>query len=82
LKDDIRIDCLLFGETQSRVIISCSTDDVTKIQELFNRVDISCNQIGTVGGDKFKINDLIDLPLGDLSHSFFDAMPEFMERLK
>ena len=81
LKDSFRTDCLLFGETQSRVIISCSTDNVARIQELFKKADISCNQIGTVGGDRFKINDLIDLQLGDLSHAFFDAMPEFMDRL-
>lgn len=81
LKDSFRTDCLLFGETQSRVVISCSTDNAARIQELFKKADISCNQIGTVGGDRYKINDLIDLPLTDLSHAFFDAMPEFMERL-
>lgn len=81
LNDKIRTDCLLFGETQSRVIISCSPDNVPKIQDVFKNAGINCKQIGTVGGDRFKINDLIDLSLKDLSHAFFDAMPEFMEQL-
>ena len=82
IDDSIRTDCLLFGETQSRVIVSCSPENVAKIQDQFKKAGINCNQIGTVGGVRFKINDLIDLSLKDLSHAFFDAMPNFMERLK
>ncbi|MFH2048329.1 MAG: phosphoribosylformylglycinamidine synthase subunit PurL [bacterium] len=82
IDDSIRTDCLLFGETQSRVIVSCSPENVAKIQDQFNKAGIACNQIGTVGGESFIINSLIDLPLADLSHAFFDAMPEFMDRVK
>ncbi len=81
LDDKMRTDCLLFGETQSRVIVSCSPDKVSSIQDQFKKAGIDCTQIGTVGGDSFKINDYVDLKLTDLSHSFFDAMPEFMDQL-
>jgi phosphoribosylformylglycinamidine synthase len=52
---DVRLDALLFGETQSRVIISCKPVDVVKVVERAKLMGVSATRIGTVGGDKLGI---------------------------
>ncbi len=81
LKDDLRPDELLFGETQSRVVISCARESASSVQEFFDKLKLPCTQIGTVGGDRLVINDLVDLPLERMDAAFFDAMPAFMEKV-
>ncbi|MBU0982285.1 MAG: phosphoribosylformylglycinamidine synthase subunit PurL [candidate division Zixibacteria bacterium] len=82
LSDRLRPDCLLFGETQSRVIVSCSVDNADSLKEQFTAAGIPVVQIGTVGGDRLKINDLIDVPLTDLSEAYYTALPRIMETIK
>jgi phosphoribosylformylglycinamidine synthase len=52
---DVRLDALLFGETQSRIVISCSAQNAAKIIGQAKILDIPAAQIGTVGGDKLTI---------------------------
>ncbi len=78
LNDAMRPDCLLFGETQSRVVISVKPGDAQEIEAYFSRHDIPCHQIGVVGGDRLKINDLVDVSLADMTDAFYNAMPHFM----
>jgi len=79
LDDNIRTDCLLFGETQSRVVISCSFEKVEEISAYLKENGIHHSNIGTTGGKRLKINDMIDLPLEKLAESYYKAMPSFME---
>jgi phosphoribosylformylglycinamidine (FGAM) synthase-like enzyme len=48
-----RLDALLFGETQSRVVISCAAKDATKILERAKLLGVPAARVGTVGGDRF-----------------------------
>ncbi|MEA2030368.1 MAG: phosphoribosylformylglycinamidine synthase subunit PurL [candidate division Zixibacteria bacterium] len=82
LDDNIRPDALLFGETQSRIVISCSPENALRIEELFSEHNVQCNCIGTVGGTNLKINDLVDQPVQSMSDAFFNAMSEFMDRIE
>ncbi|MDH3890736.1 MAG: phosphoribosylformylglycinamidine synthase subunit PurL [candidate division Zixibacteria bacterium] len=81
LNDDLRTDALLFGEGQSRVVISCDVANADAVAEFFQKLELPCANIGTVGGDRLKINDVTDLPLDKLDASFFEAMPAFMEKV-
>ncbi len=81
LEDDLRVDALLFGETQSRVVITCAADDADAVADFFGILNCPCTRIGTVGGGNLKINDVVDLPLQKLDHAFFDSMPVFMEKV-
>ena len=56
LKDKIRTDALLFGESQSRIILSCSKDSVSKIETIANKHNAPITIIGTIGGNSLKIN--------------------------
>lgn len=71
----VRNDALLFGETQSRIILSLNKKHIDKLE------DIACNNntpieiIGEVGGDRLLIDDLINVPLTRL-YSVWDKAIE------
>ncbi|MEW6051678.1 MAG: phosphoribosylformylglycinamidine synthase subunit PurL [Candidatus Zixiibacteriota bacterium] len=79
--DSIRPDCLLFAESQSRVIVSCSPNDAGWLQDWFDSKQIPVARIGVVVGDGLMINKLIDLPLSRLDETFYTALPRIMERV-
>ncbi len=52
---DVRLDAMLFGETQSRIVISCSAQIAVKIIGQAKILEIPAIQIGRVGGSELKI---------------------------
>ena len=50
-----RLDTLLFGETQSRVVITCKALDAVKVVERARLMGVPAIQIGKVGGDKLTV---------------------------
>ncbi len=81
LNDSIRPDALLFGEAQSRIVISCSASDTATVKAHFSKQNIPCAEIGTVGGDRFTIKGLIDLPLSQLADRYFFSLQRLMEKV-
>jgi phosphoribosylformylglycinamidine synthase len=81
LDDNIRVDALLFGESQSRVVLSCSPENVEYLVDIFGKNKIPCTKIGTVGGNSLKINDLIDVDIESMTDSYFNAMHHIMEKV-
>ncbi|MEA3493500.1 MAG: phosphoribosylformylglycinamidine synthase subunit PurL [Candidatus Margulisiibacteriota bacterium] len=59
----LREDCLLFGESQSRIILSADKKIAGKIEELAKKNNVPFAVLGQVDGDRFKVGQLIDLPL-------------------
>ena len=51
----LRLDALLFGETQSRIVITCAALDAVKVVERAKLMGVSAAQIGRVGGEKLTI---------------------------
>ena len=51
----LRLDALLFGETQSRVVITCRPLDAVKVVERAKLMGVPAVQIGKVGGDQLVI---------------------------
>ena len=64
---DIRKDALLFGESQSRIILSCSKGSINQIKEIAGENKTPFQVIGNTGGKRLKISDgqkkLINLDL-------------------
>jgi len=56
LQSDIRIDALLFGETQSRVIITVDKNNLNNIKRIASKYKVPLNEIGEVGGKRLIIN--------------------------
>ncbi|MCA9744570.1 phosphoribosylformylglycinamidine synthase subunit PurL, partial [candidate division KSB1 bacterium] len=61
-----RADFALFGESQSRIILSLDKRDMQQLIEICEQNDVAIKMIGTVGGDRLRIGELIDVGLADL----------------
>ncbi|MFC1646621.1 AIR synthase-related protein, partial [Candidatus Omnitrophota bacterium] len=70
----IRKDALLFGETQSRIILSAKQDDAQKILQLAKKNKVPASVIGKVSGIKLVISDLIDIPVNGLYETWSKAI--------
>jgi phosphoribosylformylglycinamidine synthase len=77
---ELRTDALLFGESASRIIFSAAPDSHSRIEEIAGKFNIPIRKIGRVGGDRFIINDLIDLPLGDMEPAYYESLKSMVER--
>jgi phosphoribosylformylglycinamidine synthase len=51
----LRLDALLFGETQSRIVITCQPLDAAKVVERARLMGVPAVQIGRVGGDQLAV---------------------------
>ncbi|HEU5397468.1 MAG TPA: phosphoribosylformylglycinamidine synthase subunit PurL [Verrucomicrobiae bacterium] len=51
----MRNDALLFGETQSRVVVTCNALDAVKVIERARLLGVPAVRIGAVGGDRLSI---------------------------
>jgi phosphoribosylformylglycinamidine synthase len=75
----MRADALLFSETQSRIILSLSESDLKALENITASHDVPMLLIGKTGGDKLKINELIDSPLKTLRLKWSEALKVFAE---
>jgi len=75
----IRKDALLFGETQSRIIVSAKEKNVNKLLQIAKKNKTPVSVIGEVGGNKLVINRLINLSLNDLDKAWHNAIGSQMK---
>jgi phosphoribosylformylglycinamidine synthase II len=52
----IRLDALLFGETQGRIVITTSALDAVKVVERVKLLGVKAARVGSVGGDQLMIS--------------------------
>ena len=69
---DMRIDALLFGETQSRVIVTVESTNVSEVQSLAQDAGVPMQKIGTVGGRRLRVGS------SDLGMSWIDVDVDVM----
>ena len=55
LQSDIRLDALLFGETQSRIIVACERQDAAALKKLAAANNTPISEIGETGGSRLII---------------------------
>ncbi|HEX2788064.1 MAG TPA: phosphoribosylformylglycinamidine synthase subunit PurL [Ignavibacteria bacterium] len=74
-----RKDFELFGETQSRIIVSASENNLEKIKQICETNSIDFNVIGKVRGEKLKINNDIELNLNDIYNAYYNSLHSILE---
>jgi phosphoribosylformylglycinamidine synthase len=84
LKDELPAVPVLFGESQTRVIVSCSDDAAVKVARVARDHGVPCAEIGRVGGPggRFRIrvgSSTLECPVQDLADAFFGAIPALMD---
>jgi phosphoribosylformylglycinamidine synthase subunit PurL len=78
---DVRLDALLFGETQSRIVISCKPLDAVKVVERAKLMGVPAIQIGKVGGDKLTVKTAsgeFSAPLTELHDAWWNSIARAM----
>ena len=80
---DIRTDALLFGESQSRIILSCKEKSLNQIKKIAKKHKTSLQVIGSTGGNRFSVSDndnkLIDIPLEKLRDVWAKALERYID---
>ncbi len=76
----MRADALLFGETQSRIIITVSEKSVAAAQKIAGDHQVPFAVIGNVKGRELKIKGMIDLPVQKLVDTYDKAIERIMEK--
>jgi phosphoribosylformylglycinamidine synthase II len=83
---NIRLDAVLFGETQSRIVLSIQPENLPLLQDMARTAGVPLSYLGTVGGDTLTIADdraaalrpLISAPLMGLSFAYRGAIQRLM----
>ncbi|KPK74593.1 MAG: phosphoribosylformylglycinamidine synthase [candidate division Zixibacteria bacterium SM23_73] len=84
-EENVRPDALLFGESQSRIVVTTQEKDLPTLKKIASQHKIFFSEIGRVGGEKLKISTtsgeivLIDLPVTKLLHLYEHAIERLME---
>ena len=84
LNEKMRIDALLFGETQSRIIITASPAKIDSLKNVLEGYKIPYTLIGKVGGERLIINNnsskLIDISIDNLNNAWHDSIKNMMNK--
>jgi phosphoribosylformylglycinamidine synthase len=62
----MRADALLFGESQSRIIVSVKEKDVGRLKEMADHEGAPMQVLGEVGGSRLVIQHLLQLPIDEI----------------
>jgi phosphoribosylformylglycinamidine synthase subunit PurL len=74
----IRKDAFLFGEAQSRVVVSASDDNALKLETELKKQNIPFSKLGTVKGKSVVIDSVNYGTVSDYKHSFDTSIEGYM----
>ncbi len=80
LADSLRPDALLFGESQSRIVLSLREADLNRVQAIADHYGVAVTLIGRTGGSRFICKGQtfhLDLPLSLLDQAWRGAVPTY-----
>jgi len=69
-----RVDAALFGEAQSRAVVSLNPGAVRKMEELAHRCRVPVTRLGIVHSGRFALKGLIDLPVSELDQVWMNGL--------
>lgn len=79
IKDEIRADCLLFGESQSRILVTIEKKDLNLLEKIAGGNSVKLHVIGEVGGKRLTINDWIHLSVDEIKIIYDRSLEKMME---
>ncbi len=75
----IRPDAWLFGESQSRIVISVRRKHLGRLRELATAAEVPLSVLGEVRGRRLRIGTLIDVNVADMHDTWAGALQRRME---
>ncbi len=83
LEDDLRDDALLFGESQSRIVMTCRRANLGRVLELAAARGVPARAIGRVGGDAIAVSrkgrEILRVPVETGFRAWKDSLPGFFK---
>jgi len=73
-----RLDATLFGEAQSRIVVSLKPDKIKRLEEMVAVSRVPVTRLGVVGGKRFTIEGCIDLPLEQVELAWRESLEKFL----
>ncbi len=65
---------LLFGESQSRFLLSADPTDVEALRAIAERHEVELRELGTTGGDRVAVTGVFDLSLEQVARAHAEAL--------
>ena len=70
-----RWDAALFGEGQSRIVVSLAPDRLNDVRRVCDTSDVPWTSIGTVSGDSVDLSGLLTVTVDDLTEAYTSGLP-------
>ena len=74
-----RLDAALFGEGQSRIVVSCPPERRNEVEALARRFDVPLTYLGQAGGERLVIGDAVSVPIADLARGYREGLPRAIQ---
>ena len=75
-----RWDAVLFGEVQSRIVVSVSPGDMEKVREAAEESGVPVTGLGAVGGDRLHLGAHVDLPIKEVAETWRNGLAGAMNQ--
>ncbi|MBF8267075.1 MAG: purL [Dehalococcoidia bacterium] len=75
-----RWDAALFGEAQSRIVVSVASGDIPRFRALAREQGVPWVELGRVGGDRLTWDGLLDVPLESLEAAWRGGLEKALTR--
>jgi phosphoribosylformylglycinamidine synthase len=83
----VRLDAIMFGETQSRILVSTKAENLDALQKMAQTVGVPLTVLGNVGGDHLTIHLpgqqprlLVSSSVNELEWAYRGALPRLMSK--
>jgi phosphoribosylformylglycinamidine synthase len=73
-----RLDAALFGEAQSRIVVSIAPKSSWKLQKLADRYHIAAIKLGVVGGKRFILKGYMDVSLKEIEEAWWGGLEKLL----
>ncbi|MBN1939863.1 MAG: phosphoribosylformylglycinamidine synthase subunit PurL [Candidatus Aminicenantes bacterium] len=84
--EDLRPDAILFGESQSRILLTVRPENAARVLEIAAKREVPAKVVGTTGGAALKIRVggklLVDLPAAEANRLWMDSIPKYFAATK
>ena len=71
-----RWDAALFGEAQSRIVLSLPPEGLARLQGLAAEMEVPVAVLGSVEGKGFQVDGVVDLPLWEMDYAWRNGLEE------
>ena len=69
-----RWDAALFGERQSRIVVSLLPEQRPRLARLAADLEVPVLELGTTGGSRFRLGRYVDLPLAEVADAWTESL--------